>query len=167
MNPSVSRVPRNQFGEAKQKKKAPVTSPFRKPLLCVGTQRFPLPRITVKTLAPFQRADFFCLNEAKVMQTQPTTPFGRRSLSLAMVANQASTRDFAGKPGNLETVVHKWRLFRALTEAKTPLGVTDRALSVLHALLSFHQETALTLPAADPRADDEDGDGSAGIVVFP
>src|ERR1019366_8489625 len=65
MNPSVSRVPRNQFGEAKQKKKAPVTSPFRKPLLCVGTQRFPLPRITVKTLAPFQRADFFCLNEAK------------------------------------------------------------------------------------------------------
>ncbi len=26
---------------------------------------------------------------------------------------------------------------RALTEAKAPLGVTDRALSVLHALLSF------------------------------
>ena len=101
------------------------------------------------------------------MQTQPTTPFGRRSLSLAMVASQASARDFAGKPGNSETVVHKWRLFRALTEAKTPLGVTDRALSVLHALLSFHQETALTLPAADPRADDEDGEGSAGIVVFP
>ena len=101
------------------------------------------------------------------MQTQPTTPFGRRSLSLAMVASQANARDFAGKPGNSETVVHKWRLFRALTEAKTPLGVTDRALSVLHALLSFHQETALTLPAADPRADDEDGEGSAGIVVFP
>ena len=101
------------------------------------------------------------------MQTQPTTPFGRRSMSLAMVASQANARDFAGKPGNLEAVVHKWRLFRALTEAKAPLGVTDRALSVLHALLSFHQETALTLPAADPRADDEDGEGSAGIVVFP
>ena len=101
------------------------------------------------------------------MQTQPTTPFGRRSMSLAMVASQASARDFAGKPGNSETVVHKWRLFRALTEAKTPLGVTDRALSVLHALLSFHQETALTLPVADRRADDEDGEGSAGIVVFP
>ena len=66
-----------------------------------------------------------------------------------------------------EAVVHKWRLFRALTEAKAPLGVTDRALSVLHALLSFHQETALTLPLADRRADDEDGEGSAGIVVFP
>jgi replication initiation protein RepC len=101
------------------------------------------------------------------MQTHPTTPFGRRSLSLAMVASQASARDFAGKPGNSETVVHKWRLFRALTEAKTPLGVTDRALSVLHALLSFHQETALTLPTADPRAGDEDGEGSGGIVVFP
>ena len=101
------------------------------------------------------------------MQTQPTTPFGRRSLSLAMVATQANARDFAGKPGSSEAVVHKWRLFRALTEAKAPLGVTDRALSVLHALLSFHQETALTLPAADRRADDEDGEGSAGIVVFP
>ena len=101
------------------------------------------------------------------MQTHPTTPFGRRSMSLAMVASQANARDFAGKPGNSETVVHKWRLFRALTEAKAPLGVTDRALSVLHALLSFHQETALTLPAADRRADDEDGEGSAGIVVFP
>ena len=101
------------------------------------------------------------------MQTQPTTPFGRRSLTLAMVANQASARDFADRPGTSETVVHKWRLFRALTEAKAPLGVTDRALSVLHALLSFHQETALTLPAADRRADDEDGEGSAGIVVFP
>ena len=80
------------------------------------------------------------------MQTRSTTPFGRRSLSLAMVASQAATREFAAKPDASETVVHKWRLFRALTEAKEPLGVTDRALSVLHALLSFHQETALTLP---------------------
>ena len=85
------------------------------------------------------------------MQTQPTTPFGRRPLSLAMVASQAATENFAARPGASETVVHKWRLFRALTEAKEPLGVTDRALSVLHALLSFHQETALTLPAADRR----------------
>jgi replication initiation protein RepC len=84
-----------------------------------------------------------------------------------MVASQAIARDFAGRPGTSETVVHKWRLFRSLTEAKTPLGVTDRALSVLHALLSFHQETALTLPAADRRDDEEAGEGNAGIVVFP
>src|SRR5271157_5103346 len=101
------------------------------------------------------------------MQTQPTTPFGRRPLSLAMVASQAATENFAARPGSSETVVHKWRLFRALTEAKGPLGVTDRALSVLHALLSFHQETALTLPVTDRRADDTAGQGSAGIVVFP
>ena len=100
------------------------------------------------------------------MQTQPTTPFGRRPLSLAMVASQAATENFAARPGASETVVHKWRLFRALTEAKEPIGVTDRALSVLHALLSFHQETALTLPASDPKAGEADSSGP-GIVVFP
>ena len=75
-------------------------------------------------------------------------------------------RSFAAKPGASETVVHKWRLFRALTEAKEPLGVTERALSVLHALLSFHQETALTLPGSDSTST-EAGSASAGIVVFP
>ena len=86
------------------------------------------------------------------MQTQPTAPFGRRPLSLAMVASQAATENFAARPGASETVVHKWRLYRALTEAKEPLGVSDRALSVLHALLSFHQETALTLPATNSKS---------------
>jgi len=107
-----------------------------------------------------------------MMRTHIATPFGRRPLSLAMVATQAATRDFAAKPDASETVVHKWRLFRALTEAKGPLGVTDRALSVLHALLSFHQETALTLPEAEAGAgeesDSQEGDLSRpGIVVFP
>jgi replication initiation protein RepC len=100
------------------------------------------------------------------MQTQPTTPFGRRPLSLAMVASQAATENFASRPGVSETIVHKWRLFRALTEAKEPIGVTDRALSVLHALLSFHQETALTLPASGAKAGEADS-SSPGIVVFP
>jgi replication initiation protein RepC len=99
------------------------------------------------------------------MQTQPTTPFGRRTLSLAMVASQAATKQFASRPDAPEIVVHKWRLFRALTEAKAPLGVTDRALSVLHALLSFNQETALTLPERD--ADGSQGEAASGIVVFP
>ncbi|GLI95735.1 plasmid replication protein RepC [Methylocystis echinoides] len=101
------------------------------------------------------------------MRTHSTTPFGRRSLSLAMVASQANTRDFEAKPDASELVVHKWRLFRALTEAKGPIGVTDRALSVLHALLSFHQETALTLPQRDPKADSEDDSPGLGVVVFP
>jgi replication initiation protein RepC len=100
------------------------------------------------------------------MQTHSTTPFGRRSLSLAMVASQAAAKEFTSKLDASEMAVHKWRLFRALTEAKEPLGVNDRALSVLHALLSFHQETALTLPASDPKTADGDPE-SGGIVVFP
>ena len=106
------------------------------------------------------------------MQSQPTTPFGRRPLTLAMVASQAATEAFRARPDAAEKVIHKWRLFRALTEAKEPLGVTDRALSVLHALLSFHQETALTLPGSDAKkaGGSEEGDAEAqstGIVVFP
>ncbi len=81
-------------------------------------------------------------------QTQPTTPFGRRPLSLAMMAAQA-----AAKACPDEAASHKWRTFRNLTEAKARLGIGDRALAVLSALLSFHPETALT-PGAD-------------LVVFP
>jgi replication initiation protein RepC len=98
------------------------------------------------------------------MQRQATTPFGRRSLSLAMVASQAATKEFTGRPNASETVVHKWRLFRALTEAKAPLGVTDRALSVLHALLSFHQETALML---EKDSNPSETEAAPGIIVFP
>lgn len=100
------------------------------------------------------------------MATYSTTPFGRRSLSLAMVAAQTVTRDFLAKAD--ETVVHKWRLFRALTEAKGALGVTDRALSVLHALLSFHQETALTVAENNTNAEGKRDDAPPpGLVVFP
>ncbi len=99
------------------------------------------------------------------MQSHVTTPFGRRSLSLAMVASQTATQEFASRPEASETIVHKWRLFRALTEAKMPLGVTDRALSVLHALLSFHQETALALP--ENRDCPPEGHAASRIVVFP
>jgi replication initiation protein RepC len=77
-----------------------------------------------------------------------TTPFGRRSLSLGMVAAQ-----LAAKACPAEAIVHKWRIFNAICEAKHSLGVTDRALSVLNALLSFHPETTLT--------------GEGGLIVFP
>jgi replication initiation protein RepC len=98
------------------------------------------------------------------MQSHTTAPFGRRTLSLAMVASQAATKEFTARPNASETVVHKWRLFRALTEAKLPLGVTDRALSVLHALLSFHQETALMLEKDPSHSETE---AAPGIIVFP
>lgn len=78
----------------------------------------------------------------------PTTPFGRRSLTLAHVATQiaASSRPPA-------KVVHKWKIFQAICRARPSLGVTERALSVLNALLTFHPETALT--------------GEDELVVFP
>lgn len=79
---------------------------------------------------------------------QPTTPFGRRPLSLAMMAAQA-----AAKACPDDTTAHKWRVFRNITEAKDRLGLNDRALAVLSALLTFHPETALT-PGTD-------------LVVFP
>jgi replication initiation protein RepC len=78
----------------------------------------------------------------------PTTPFGRRQLSaglLAMQALAASTPD--------DAVVHKWRILRALTLAKGRMGLSDRALTVLDALLTFHPETALT--------------PGPGLTVFP
>ena len=101
------------------------------------------------------------------MQTQPTTPFGRRPLSLAMVASQAATENFAARPGASETVVHKWRLFRALTEAKEPLGVTDRALSVLHALLQLPSGDGADAAGKRRRRRPKADSSGPGIVVFP
>ena len=74
------------------------------------------------------------------MQThQPTTPFGRRPLTLAHVAAQLVASD---RPP--DKVVHKWKVFRAICLARPRLGVSERALSVLNALLSFYPETTLS-----------------------
>ncbi|MFB9344538.1 helix-turn-helix domain-containing protein, partial [Aminobacter aganoensis] len=54
-----------------------------------------------------------------------TTPFGRRSLSLAMVAGQLVADSCA--PG---ASANKWQVFRAVCEAKGLLGASDRALAV-------------------------------------
>lgn len=78
----------------------------------------------------------------------PTTPFGRRSLTLAHVATQMAA---SSRPP--EKVVHKWKIFHAICLARPSLGVTERALSVLNALLTFHPETALT--------------GEEDLIVFP
>lgn len=106
-----------------------------------------------------------------------TTPFGRRPLVLGQIAAQLQIRRTvadAGKPGsNTPAAVNKWHLFRTLTEIRERLGISDRSLSVLNALLSFHPETALSLPK--PRvvaAGDECGAGegaftSCDLVVFP
>lgn len=67
------------------------------------------------------------------------SPFGQRPLSLAMLASEA-----AAKACSTEKVVHKWTVHRAICEAKASIGVSDRALAVLHALLSFHCQTTLS-----------------------
>jgi replication initiation protein RepC len=77
-----------------------------------------------------------------------TTPFGRRAMSLGMLANQFAAQDIEPNKS-----VDKWQLFRALCEARTMIGIGDRALAVLNALLSFY-------PAA--RLSEE-----SGLVVFP
>lgn len=77
-----------------------------------------------------------------------TTPFGRRPMTLAMVANQVLAQGI--EP---ERSVDKWKLYRALCEARSRLGVTDRALAVMNALLSFYPKNELS-------ADN-------GLVVFP
>ena len=77
-----------------------------------------------------------------------TTPFGRRPLSLAMVASQVAAK---ARPPN--TTVHKWQIFRAICEGKAAIGISDRGLAVLNALLTFHPETALM-------SEDE-------LIVFP
>lgn len=77
-----------------------------------------------------------------------TTPFGRRPMTLAMLIAQRR----AGH-GKSAKSVDKWKIYRALCEAKPLLCVTDRALAVLNALLSFYPKNELS---------DE-----ANLVVFP
>jgi len=83
------------------------------------------------------------------MQTHiATTPFGRRPMSLAMLAVQ---KEADGIPEG--KTVDKWQVYRDLCEAKSLVGVGDRALAILAALLSFYPDDRLS----------EDN----GLVVFP
>ncbi|WP_037471386.1 plasmid replication protein RepC [Sinorhizobium fredii] len=77
-----------------------------------------------------------------------TTPFGRRPMTLALVRRQVAS-------ANIKThkSVDKWRVFRDACEAREHLGLQDRTLTVLDALLSFYPETELK----------QDGQ----LVVFP
>ncbi|XOK15133.1 plasmid replication protein RepC (plasmid) [Agrobacterium tumefaciens] len=79
---------------------------------------------------------------------QVTTPFGRRQVTLALVRRQiATSRIEEGKSAN------KWKVFRDASEAREVLGLQDRSLAVLDALLSFYPENEL-------RQD-------AQLIVFP
>ncbi len=69
-------------------------------------------------------------------------------MTLGMLASQMASREIeAGKS------VDKWKLYRTLCEAKPLLGVPDRALAVLNALLSFYPKNELA--------------EEHGLIVFP
>ncbi|RWC69601.1 MAG: replication initiation protein RepC [Mesorhizobium sp.] len=77
-----------------------------------------------------------------------TTPFGRRPMSLAMLAAQNESREIPkGR------VVDKWQIYRNLCEGKSIVGIGDRALAVLNALLSFYPDSELS--------------EENGLIVFP
>ncbi len=77
-----------------------------------------------------------------------TTPFGRRGVSLGLLANQFASRNVdRSKP------IDKWKLFRATCEARPLLGISDRSLAVLNALISFYPKAELS--------------EENGLVVFP
>ncbi|NTB87982.1 replication initiation protein RepC [Agrobacterium tumefaciens] len=77
-----------------------------------------------------------------------TTPFGRRPMTLALVKSQLRASQIeSGKS------VDKWQVFRDACDARSLLGLRDRALAVLNALLTFYPEAALS-------------DGS-NLIVFP
>jgi len=77
-----------------------------------------------------------------------TTPFGRRPMSLALLAAQNEANEIPdGK------AVDKWQAYRDLCEGKSVVGIGDRALAVLAALLSFYPDDELS--------------EENGLVVFP
>lgn len=77
-----------------------------------------------------------------------TTPFGRRPMTLALVERQRQTMNIpAGKS------IDKWRVLRDISDARTILGVQDRALAILNALLSFYPRQELS--------------EQNGLIVFP
>src|SRR5690606_19562709 len=77
-----------------------------------------------------------------------TTPFGRRSMTLALVKGQIEVAE-----SRTATRVDKWKVFRDVCEARERFGLQDRALAVLDALLTFHPDSEL--------------DTEQGLVVFP
>lgn len=69
-------------------------------------------------------------------------------MSLALVKRQMAIKD----PDH-NTRIEKWKVFRDVCEARERLGVQDRALAVLDALLTFYPHGEL--------------DSSSALVVFP
>ncbi len=77
-----------------------------------------------------------------------TTPFGRRSYTLAQTQAQIVASECAP-----DALVRKWLVFDNICAAMALLGLSDRSLAVLKALLSFYRPDTLA--------------GDKPIIVFP
>jgi replication initiation protein RepC len=66
------------------------------------------------------------------MERMTLTPFGRQPVSAGLLARQSRLAATPSLPA-----VDKWAVFNDLRAARSRLGLSDRDLSVLHALLSF------------------------------
>ncbi|WP_336058144.1 plasmid replication protein RepC [Nitratireductor sp. CH_MIT9313-5] len=91
-------------------------------------------------------------------ETFAVSPFGGRGMAHAQIsAQRAIARAASGAKPRSESgdkkTVDKWKLIRAVTEAKQHLGLSDRTICVLEALLSF-------LPERELKA-------STRLIVFP
>jgi replication initiation protein RepC len=76
------------------------------------------------------------------MTTRSTTPFGRRSMPLGLIATQIETNAFAARSATTRELVHKQRAFKTLSETRRFFGICDRDLTVIrHPLLTFHPDT--------------------------
>lgn len=82
------------------------------------------------------------------MKHVSTPPFGRQPVTAGLLAAEALADTALPCPD-----VEKWDLLRNLIMARTQYGLSDRDLTVLAALLSFHPKAQL--------------DGSSSLVVFP
>ncbi|KGK78256.1 replication initiation protein [Thalassobacter stenotrophicus] len=71
------------------------------------------------------------------MDYTPVTPF-RRTIDAAILKHQAATQEDLPPAG-----ANKWEVLRELAAARVAFGLSDRDLTVLQALVSFHQATIL------------------------
>lgn len=83
------------------------------------------------------------------METQlGLTPFGSQRMTHALMAVHKKTREIPEA-----AATDKWQLHRWLCEGKSIIGINDRSLAVLSALLSFYPENTLVETSA--------------LIVFP
>lgn len=73
------------------------------------------------------------------MERLTTTPFGQRPMNCTLIEHAEQANAPASVPH-----LNKWELFRTLCTARLAFNVTDRDLTVLNALLSFHREANLS-----------------------